>query len=156
MLIKILKGNYGLAVGKSVKLKTPQDTPFEVSDKEAQRLVKLGIAKIICSAVPAEEPPHNKKLTGGSVDDIEDLDEDDVYDEDEDDVPDENEDDGAEYEAEDADIPEYGEDSTNAELHAIAKEYGIEVPPHANKAQLLAALDAFFNDAPEINVKEPE
>lgn len=154
MLIKMVRGNYGLPSGKSVKVKTPKDRPFDVDQKEAERLVRLGIAKIVGAgaAVSAKEPSDKEDPFGDPADDIdapvslgdseEDGDTDIEYDED-----DVGEDDNA---------PEYGENSTNAELQAIAKEYGVEVPPHANKAQLLEALDVFFSGAPEIGAKEPE
>ena len=57
---------------------------------------------------------------------------------------------------EERDVPEYSEDNTNAELQAIAKEYGIEFPQRANKAQMLDALDEFFGGTPEISAREPE
>lgn len=156
MLIKIIRGNYGLPSGKSVKTKTPKDKPFDVDQKEAERLVRLGIAKFVGvdAVVFAKGAPDKEDPFGDPADDIDaplTL---------SDDGDSEDEDDETEYYEDDAnvegDITEYGEDSTNAELQAIAKEYGIEVPPHANKAQLLEALDEFFGGAPEIGVKEPE
>ncbi|MCM1275465.1 MAG: hypothetical protein NC299_08870 [Lachnospiraceae bacterium] len=130
MLIKIISGNYGHSEGKSVKIKTANDEPFEVSDEEARRLKKLGIADadaIVAGAMV---------LAKGSGEDISASDPDD--------------------DGDDEDVPEYSADSTNSELQAIAKNHGIEVPPHANKAQLIAALDEFFYDAPSIGAKEPE
>lgn len=160
MLIKIVRGNYGHTIGKSVHTKTPKDKPFEVDQKEAERLVKLGIAKIIGAgaAVPAKGSPNKEDPFGDPADDADvsvpiDEDEDDETEYDEDDEDDTEY--GEDGEDEDS-IPEYGEDSTNAELQSIAKAYGIDVPQHANKAQLLEALDEFFAGAPEINVKEPE
>lgn len=156
MLIKILRGNYGLPSGKSVKAKTPKDKPFDVDQKEAERLVRLGIAQIVgvSAATLAKGSPDKEDPFGDPADDI------DAPITLSDDGDSEDEDDETEYDEDDAnaegDIPKYGEDSTNAELQAIAKEYGIEVSPHANKAQLLEALDEFFGGAPEIGVKEPE
>lgn len=46
-LIKMICGAYGLYENNTVILKTPKDEPFEVSDKEAARLVKLEVAEII-------------------------------------------------------------------------------------------------------------
>lgn len=157
MLIKIVRGNYGHAVGKSVHTKTPKDKPFEVDPKEAERLVRLGIAKIIGAgaAVSAKGSPNKEDPFGDPADDVDvsvPLDDDETeYDEDDED------DTGYDEDDEDEDgPPEYGEDSTNAELQSIAKAYGIDVPQHANKAQLLEALDEFFGGAPEISAKEPE
>lgn len=153
MLIKIIRGNYGHVVGKSVHTKTPKDKPFEVDPKEAERLVELGIAKIVGAgaAVPAKGSLDNDDPFGDPADDIDaPVSLGDVEDED-------DEDDDTEYGDGDEDgVPEYGEDNTKAELQAIANEYGIEVPPHANRAQLISALDEFFKGAPEISVKDPE
>lgn len=63
---------------------------------------------------------------------------------------------GVESVIEERDGPEYSEGNTNAELQAIAKEYGVDLPPRANKAEILAALDDFFGGIPEISAKEPE
>lgn len=156
MLIKIIRGNYGLPLGKSVKVKTPKDKPFDVDQKEAERLVRLGIAKLVGAdaAVSAKGSSDKEDPFGDPAGDI------DAPVTLNDDVDSEDEDDDTEYDEDDDggddDVPEYGENSTNAELQSIAKEYGIEVPPHANKAQLLEALDEFFGGAPEIDVKEPE
>ncbi len=147
MLIKIVRGNYGHVVGKSVHTKTPKDEPFEVDQKEAERLVRLGIAKIVgAGAVTlAKGLSDNEDPFGDPADDINaPVSPGDSEDEDDDDEDDED------------DVPEYGGDSTNAELQAIAKNYDIDVPPHANKAQLIAALDEFFYDTPNIGAKEPE
>jgi len=150
MLIKITQGNYGYNNGDFVRVKTSSDKPFEVPDAEARRLERLGIAKIVgAGAVTlAKGSPDNEDPFCDPADDIN--------------VPvplgdSEDEDDDAEYDEDDEDdVPEYGGDSTNAELQAIAKNYDIEVPPHANKAQLIAALDEFFYNTPNINAREPE
>lgn len=55
-----------------------------------------------------------------------------------------------------SDVPAYSENNTNAELQSIAKEYGVELPPHANKTTIIAALNDYFNDIPDISIKEPE
>lgn len=47
MKIKIINGNYGYNNGERVRVKTPSDPPFSVSDEEARRLVELGIAEIV-------------------------------------------------------------------------------------------------------------
>lgn len=45
MFIKIIRGNYGYNNGEFVRVKTPLDPPFSVSDEEARRLVALGVAE---------------------------------------------------------------------------------------------------------------
>lgn len=144
MLIKIIRGTYGLNIGGNIKPKTCGDLPFHVEPDEAKRLARLGVAKIIGAGAitPAKgtegEPETNPETSP--------------------EVP--ADDDGEGYEVEDVPeergVPEYSEDSTNAELQAIAKEYGVELPQRANKSQILDALDDYFGGAPEISAKEPE
>lgn len=151
MLIKIINGNYGYNNGEFVRAKTPADPPFDVDKSEAERLARLGIAEILETVpaigagakVPAEDAADDADIgeaeTAASADDFEDEADDSV----EDDISD--------------DIPKYGEESTNADLQAIAKEYGLEFPHKATKAQMIKILDNFFaDDAPEVSVKEPE
>lgn len=47
MLIKIIRGTYGLNSGGNIKPKTCGDLPFHVEPDEAKRLVRLGVAEII-------------------------------------------------------------------------------------------------------------
>ncbi|MBD5112680.1 MAG: hypothetical protein HDT42_09170 [Ruminococcaceae bacterium] len=134
--IKIIGGRYGYISPSGVyNVKTPDDPPFEVDNAEAERLIKRGVAEIIGAgaAVLAKGVADDEKLPATPADD------------------DEN-DDESEYD----DIPKYNKESTNSELQAIAKEYGIEIPPHANKAQIIEILDNYFADSPVLNAKEPE
>lgn len=134
--IKITGGRYGYISPSGVyDVKTPDSLPFEVVDSEAERLVRRGVAEIIGAdaEVFAKGAADNDKLPTVPADD--------------------DENDG---ESEYDDIPKYNEESTNAELQAIAKEYGIELPPRANKAQLIEILDNYFADSPVLNAKEPE
>ncbi|MDE6727761.1 MAG: hypothetical protein K2J80_07455 [Oscillospiraceae bacterium] len=124
MLIKIIRGTYGLNSGGSIKPKTCNDPPFDVELAEAKRLVQLGVAEIVGSS---EVMPT--KTDDGEP--------------------------GA-FSETPPDIPAYSEDNTNAELQSIAKEYGVKLPSQANKATIIAALDDYFNDIPDISVKEPE
>ena len=130
MLISIIKGNYGYNDGRIVRAKSLSDPPFEVPDAEAARLIGMGIAKAVDKLpvdgkLPTEEKtpdinPNNSVDGNAAVDD------------------DEN------------DAPIYNEEMSNAELQAIAKEYGIPVPSRANKSELMAALDNFFKSAPTL------
>ncbi len=67
-LIKMTRGTYGLYENNTVIPKTPKDKPFAVSEKEAERLVKLEVAEIIsCSSNSStensdEEPAYNKSM----------------------------------------------------------------------------------------------
>lgn len=120
MLIKIIRGTYGLNSGGNIKPKTCSDLPFHVEPAEAKRLERLGVAEIVGSS---DDDDQGYKVEGV---------------------------------VEERDVPEYSEDSTNIELQAIAKEYGVELPPRANKAQILEALDDFFGGTPIISAKDPE
>lgn len=131
MLVRIIKGNYGFAKGASITVKTAKDAPFVVPDAEAERLVKLGVAQMVGAGAETSADGSPNDTFGDPADDM-----------------------NAAHG--DEDIPKYSEESTVADLQSIAKEYNIEVPPRANKAQLLEALDEFFGDVLDIGVKEPE
>ena len=149
MYIRIINGNYGHANGLSVTVKTPKDKPFEVSDSEALRLAGLKVAEIV-------ESPSAKKEKEADVD----------Y---ENSVPkaadnadsaegNENNSENGDFRSEEYEsgIPKYSAENTNAELLAIAEEYGIDIPAKATKAQIIEALDSYFGDMPVLTAKEPE
>ena len=130
MLISIIRGNYGYNDGRIVRAKSPSDPPFEVSDAEAARLIGMGVAKAVEKTILSkptkakdDEPVEKNEESSRESEDYED-------DEDE--------------------TPEYSEMSSNAELQAIAKEYGIPVSNRANKSELLSALDKYFGSAPKL------
>lgn len=132
MLIKIIRGTYGLNIGGNIKPKICNDEPFDVPFEEAQRLIGMGIAEGYSPSGNAN-PYADGVIDGENGGNI---------------ILEENEDNSG--------IPEYNEDNTNAELQAIAKEYGVELPPRANKAEIIAALDEYFGGVPIISAKEPE
>ncbi|MCM1299277.1 MAG: hypothetical protein NC203_00365 [Firmicutes bacterium] len=135
MRIKIISGSYGHSTGSSVKVKTPKDKPFEVSDSEGARLIKLGIAEAADVEGGAEDALHNK--TPDNSDNTPNNPSN---------VPDNSEE----------GIPSYSTDSTKDELQAIADEYCIDVPARATKAQLLELLDEYFSDIPVISIEDPQ
>lgn len=57
MLIQIIGGTYGYRVGRSIIPKTPKDEPFEVADEQAERLIRLKVARPVSDSeeLPAEE-----------------------------------------------------------------------------------------------------
>lgn len=132
MLVKIIRGTYGLNIGGNIKPKTCNDEPFDIPLKEAQRLIGMGIAEGYSPGGNAN--PYADIATDGENSGSK--------------VPEENGNNGV--------IPKYNKDNTNAELQAIAKEYCIELPPRANKEEIIAALDDFFGGVPIISAKEPE
>ncbi len=55
--VRIISGTYGLRLpGDRVDPKTPASAPFEVSDEEAARLVRLNVAEVVHEAAPAPDP----------------------------------------------------------------------------------------------------
>lgn len=170
MLIKIIKGNYGYHNGVSITVKTPADPPFNVSEEEALRLYKLGIAMIFENEgkngsfvkTPDGVPdvtniPHaDVHKIFGNKGESEDIPADDSTDS-EDEADTDAEDLGDDEESgETDDTPKYSQENTNAELQAIADEWGIELPNRANKAQILEILDSHFGNAPKLSAREPE
>ena len=65
--IRIISGNYGLHVSGRVVRKSKESEPFEVEDREAERLVSLGVAEIVSvkeepeeeAEIPEEEPDED-------------------------------------------------------------------------------------------------
>lgn len=143
MLIKIINGNYGYRVGQLVKVKTKNDPPFDVSEEEAHRLERLGVAEIMEEIPEGGESGNNEGNSGdnGSREAEEN--------------PEGSGNCDTEENAEDK-VPAYGENFTNSELQAIAKEYGIDVSTRAPKAELIKALDEFFSDMPVLEAEDPE
>lgn len=144
--IKIIGGRYGYISPSGVySVKTSESEPFKVEDSEAERLIRRGVAEIVdagavvlAKGAAADEKPDSGVTPAGYMTDIK---------------PERG-------------VPEYDEDTTNAELQSIAKEYGIEIPSRATKSQIIEALDEYFGRAddngtedeniPQLNVKEPE
>lgn len=118
MLIRIKNTTFGLVVNGIVRPKTPKDPPFEVDEELGSRHVSEGIAEMIGGTADADVQPE-------SNDNVNDIDE----------------------SSEDFGIPQYGADTTKADLQSIATEYGIEVSATATKQELIKALDDFFADA---------
>jgi len=61
--IKIIRGTYGFKQNASASIcpKTVNDPPFEVDEKEAERLVELGVA-IIVESEDGDDKPYSKKM----------------------------------------------------------------------------------------------
>ncbi|MBR6873029.1 MAG: hypothetical protein IKN17_05945 [Ruminococcus sp.] len=59
--VRVISGIYGLHIGGRLCPKNKESEPFEVDDREAERLVSLGVAEIVSTEedavnVPVEEP----------------------------------------------------------------------------------------------------
>lgn len=144
MRIKITSGIYGLNEGGRIKPKTSYDEPFEVDRSEADRLIALGVAKIVASAVenPADDEEDSSKAELKA--------------------------DGSEANGKDSESetpgdvedsrPSYSNKSDIQELRDIAKNYGISISPNLGKAKILKKLDEFFdeqNSVPDLSAGDP-
>ncbi len=134
--IKIKRGFYGLHTKNGTQTKGPKDLPFEVDDKEAERLVSLGVATYVGNTpVATVVNEENTSDTGDNTPDNENAPESDL------------EDDGG-------DIPEYSIDSNASDLRAIAKSVGITFKVGTTKEDMVSALDEFFSgDMPELDAE---
>ena len=72
--IKIINGVYGMRInGYTVEKKTPEDAPFDVPDREADRLVEMGVAAYAdetAQTIPEDAeglPAYNDKMTLGEL-----------------------------------------------------------------------------------------
>lgn len=163
-LIKIINGTYGFRPQPNVvELKDANDAPFEVDDKEADRLVGLGVAKIAYG----EDSESLQEAMNGVVDQLEDQpappDE-----EAEDDAPeepdaepedDEPEDPAPAPEAAQKFDPEELEKLTNPELAEIAQELGVELKHRPKKSELIDLImkaAAEDDELPDLGAADPE
>ncbi|MGN0444241.1 MAG: hypothetical protein ACI4F5_06485 [Acutalibacteraceae bacterium] len=135
MLIKIIKGTYGLHINGSVVGKDVNSQPFEVDDMTAAELIELGVAECVEKKVATGQTPDSDKESGENL------------------VVDENAISGENNDISEAKVvPEYSTDMTDAELRRIADEFGIEIDERATKAAIVAALDEAFDEIPEGNL----
>ena len=114
-MIRIIKGVYGYMteIG-SVKPKTADDEPFELTHEQEARLVGLGVAEYVTPGPIGfdEQPPD--------LPDLPDLPE------------------GVEG------VPEYSVDMKADELREIAKTMGLTFKVGTTKAEMVEAMDAFI------------
>lgn len=144
MKIQIISGTYGLRVnGYTVIRKTPDDPPFDVSDDEAARLVKLRVARIVGN--PPVETPVEEPVQPDPVEEPV--------------QPDPEKD-------EDGEItetpPAYSESMKLAELKEVAAAYGVDASKAKSKAEVIALIEAAKatdqdnEQPPEISAALPE
>lgn len=120
--IKITGGRYGYISPTGVySVKTSDDPPFEVEDSEAARLVKRGVAEIDGEGGKC---PETGGISSGKGSDPA---------EDENPTDDENE-----------GFSEYDENTPVKELREIGKKCGLSFPVGVTKADMIAALDEYF------------
>ncbi|MGN1118529.1 MAG: hypothetical protein ACI4RU_07935 [Acutalibacteraceae bacterium] len=142
MLIKIIKGTYGLHVNGCVVGKDVNSQPFEVDDVTAAELIELGVAEEAVIKVATVNPPISDKGAGENL------------------VNKETETSGKNNVIlEGTEIPGYSMDMTAAELRALAEKFEVKIEPRATKAEIIAALDEVFKKIPEddliLNTEDP-
>lgn len=121
--IVITGGRYGYISPSGVySVKTTESAPFEVDDKEAARLVKLGVAKILGERENRVENEGKTPDKGSTP-----IDE------------------GNANSGENEGVPVYALNSSVNELRAIAKGVGITFKVGTKKEDMVAALDDYFS-----------
>ncbi len=164
-LIKIINGTYGFRPQPHVvELKTADDAPFEVNDKEAARLVELGVAAIAFG----EDSESLQEAMDEVVDQLGDQptppDDEPEDDEPEDPAADPDPDDGepedevTEEPAAKFD-PEELEKLTNPQLGELAEELGVHLPGRPKKSELIAAIMKAAeedDELPDLGAADPE
>lgn len=143
-LIKLIQGAYGYRAPSSsvTELITTKSPPFEVEESEAERLIALGVAEYVQSAVATAPQEDDDQAKGENTP-----------------PPDGG---GKGQETPQTDKPEYGDFMTVAQLKAYADERGIEYEDKTTKAKLIEAIDAFHREyvddgeqPPALTVQDP-
>lgn len=117
-------------------LKTPLSGPFEAEKSVEERLVARGVAEYVSAGVATPRIDDEAQNAGDNK--VENK------------TPN-NGDFGAVE-----DTPIYSVNSSANDLRKIAKEYGISFKVGTTKEEMVAALDALFNDdAPDLAVEDP-
>ncbi|MCF8017834.1 MAG: hypothetical protein K9L62_00415 [Vallitaleaceae bacterium] len=143
-LIKIINGTYGYRPtgSKHIEPKQAGDPPFEVEDSKAERLVSLGVAAYVDNPVKTVDTTKKEDVNGvataikgnnGQSTGVNPPKED-------------NSSNGAESTQ---DIPEYNADMKAAELREIMEECGLTYKVGMSKADMVDALDAYFEEEAE-------
>lgn len=134
----MVQGTYGYRPegSKHITPKSRGDSPFELPDDEAERLIGLGVA------IPTsqDETETNKDTvatdTGGQTEGGA-----------SDNMPTESN--GTEGEADNQEKPAYNADMKADDLHALLEKYSLPYKAGMTKADMVAALDAYFTDSPD-------
>lgn len=137
--IVIIGGRYGYISPSGVySVKTTESAPFDVADSEAERLVKIGVAKIHGEGGKCPETSSKAKGKGSSnTSGEENL-----------------------TEGNSGGICNYDEKTSANDLRKIAKKAGISFPVGVTKADMLTALDEHFarvdgDDGLDLGVEPP-
>jgi len=139
-MIRIITGVYGHRTVRGIDPKDKNSPPFSLSPEQEEKLVRRGIAEYAGQTAPGTEKilpetqePHGSKGAGMPREGAHDPQEapESMIDEE---IPDELE------------KPEYNAEMKLAELKAIAELYGIDTKPMISKAQVIGALDKYFEE----------
>lgn len=172
--IKIITSVYGHrpAGSKYIQTKRAGDPPFEVEDEKAARLVAKGVA-VYADAEPVATISNEDEDPGTGDDIPEDEtgadgeenagsngtdDSDSDSDSDSDDSEDDSEgDDGSDAEnADGEEKPEYSIDSKFDDLRELLKKCELPYKVGMTKAEIVAALDTYFNEPPpDLGAEDP-
>ena len=128
-MIKIIKGSYGMKVGKSVVRIDAGAAPIELDKDKEDRLVRIGVAEYVDekAETPAADPEATPEATNndGETDESENVDE----------------------------LPEYSEDMKLDELKKIAEAYGVDASGLRSKKDVIAAIEE-AKEAPAFNADD--
>ena len=151
-LIKIINGTYGFRPQPHVvELKTADDAPFEVDDKEAARLVELGVAAIAYG--------EDSESLQDALDDVVDQLEEQPAPPEEEPEDDQPAEDGDAEEAEQKFDRDELEQLTNPQLAELAEELGLHLSGRPKKAEIIEAIMKAAeedDELPELGAADPE
>lgn len=134
-VIKIINGTYGHrpAGSRAIEPKQACDAPFEIEDDKAERLVSLGIAAYVGEPVATIGITEKEDAKG---------------------VATANE---AHNDSEEAKTrPDYSVEMKAAELRELLEDCGLTYKVGMTKADMVAALDAYFDEAVEDGEAPPD
>ncbi len=135
--IKIVKGVYGHKTGGSTIPKDKNSEPFEVSEETAQRLIKLGVAKVASELKSEADKPIKYSQSLAPVNNLVDKSK---KEESAENTTEENSESGDETETGSTGLV-YSMDNTQKELLAMAVSLGFDGKDTTAKAQLIEFLD---------------
>lgn len=137
--VKIISGTYGYRENGKFSPKDRNSEPFEINDKEAARLVGMGVASYVDDTAIAT--PENGDFSSNASVNTNGI---------------ENS-----TEGDSVGVPQYSSESPVSTLREIAKSVGISFKVGTTKEEMVAALDEYFStddnddDEPSLSVDDP-
>lgn len=139
LTVKIISGTYGHRQGKRIVPKDRTSEPFELEDCEAERLVSIGVAKIVNTSVAT--PKNGEELPPEGVN-----------------TPEENNGENDTTDGDDAPLTESELNAmTNAELKEMAESMGIDTLKFKVKKEYVEAILEKVNGdvPPDLGAEDP-